>query len=142
MRRTDCPALWVLLVSVAFTAAACSKHETSTSNTAGTTTGTGMSIDFKTESEPPTSGDNAVEVMVMKDGKPVTDATVTAVFSMPAMPSMNMPEMKSTATLEPKGDGRYAGVGQMSMAGTWNVLVRVTRGSEELGTHSLSVVAK
>ena len=141
MSRTHRPALWVLIAIVAVTAAACSKNETSPA-TAGTTTGAGMSIDFKTASNPPTSGDNPVEVVVMKDGKPVTDATVTAVFTMPAMPSMNMPEMKNTTTLDPQGGGRYAGVGQMSMAGTWNVLIKVARGSDELGTHSLSIVAK
>ena len=141
MRRTGRLAPWILMLVLAVVAPACSKNETS-SATAGTTTGSGMSIDFRTESNPPKSGDNAVEVVVMKDGKPVADATVTAVFSMPAMPSMNMPEMKSTTTLAPQGDGRYAGVGQMSMAGTWNVLVTVARGSNELGTHSLSIVAK
>jgi hypothetical protein len=81
-------------------------------------------------------------VTVTKDGAPVSDAAVTAVFSMPPMPSMNMPEMRSTATLAPHGDGRYRGTGQLSMAGTWNVRVTVTRDSKELGTKSLSIVAK
>ena len=81
-------------------------------------------------------------VTVVKDGAPVSDAAVTAVFSMPAMPSMNMPEMRSTATLRPDGDGRYRGTGQLSMTGTWNVRVIVTRDSKELGSKSLSIVAK
>ena len=73
---------------------------------------------------------------------PVSDATVTAVFSMPAMPSMNMPAMRTTVTLAPDGEGRYRGTGQLSMAGTWNVHVTATRDSKELGSKSLSIVAK
>ena len=61
---------------------------------------------------------------------------------MPAMPSMNMPEMRSTATLAPAGDGRYRGTGHLSMAGTWNVMVTVTRAGEELGTNRLSIVVR
>jgi len=101
-----------------------------------------MEIGFRSESAPLSSGENTFVVTVTKDGTPVTDAAVTAVFSMPAMPSMNMPEMRSTATLTPDGDGRYRGPGHLSMAGTWNVRVTVTRDSKELGTKNLSIVAK
>lgn len=121
---------------------ACSKSEPSPPATAGMTAGAGMVIEFRSESDPPKSGDNTFEVTIRKDGALVTDATVTAAFSMPAMPSMNMPEMHSTATLAAQGDGRYRGTGQLSMAGTWNVVVRVSRGAEELGSHRLSIVAK
>ena len=121
---------------------ACSTSEVPPAVTQGTTTGEGMDIGFRSESAPPTAGDNLFEVTVTKDGAPVSDATVTAVFSMPAMPSMNMPEMRSTATLAPDGEGRYRGTGRLSMAGTWNVRVTVTRDSKELGTKSLSIVAK
>jgi nitrogen fixation protein FixH len=108
----------------------------------GTTTGAGMEIGFRAEAEPPRVGDNAFEVTVRKDGAPLADATVTAVLSMPAMPSMNMPEMHSNATLATVGEGRYRGIGQLSMAGTWNVTVTVSRGAEELGTTRLSIVVK
>ena len=43
-------------------------------------------------------GDNTFEVMVTQDGKPVTDAMVSTEFYMPAMPSMNMPEMRTKTT--------------------------------------------
>lgn len=110
--------------------------------THGTTTGAGMEIGFRSDVEPPRSGDNTFEVTVTKDGTPVGDAVVTATFSMPAMPSMNMPEMRTTATLVPNGDGRYHGSARLSMAGTWSVRVTVSRGSQELGTKSLSIVAR
>ena len=87
-------------------------------------------------------GDNQVEVVVTENGAPVTDATVEAVFSMPAMPSMNMPAMRSAAPLTHAGEGRYRGTGELSMGGTWNVTVTASRGGQEIGRTNLSVVAK
>jgi Cu(I)/Ag(I) efflux system membrane fusion protein/cobalt-zinc-cadmium efflux system membrane fusion protein len=102
-----------------------------------------LTVTFDSEPNPPAEGDNTFEVTVKQaDGSPVTDATVTTVFSMPAMPSMNMPAMRSEATLQHEDDGRYRGTGQLEMGGTWNVAVSVARGSEELGSRRFSVVAK
>jgi hypothetical protein len=101
-----------------------------------------MEIGFRSEADPPTAGNNAFEVTVSKDGSPISDAKVDAVFSMPAMPAMNMPAMRTSATLTPAGGGRYRGTGQLSMAGTWSVQVTVARNGQELGTKSLSIVAK
>ena len=102
-----------------------------------------LSIAFRSEPDPPEAGDNTFEVTVKQpDGSPVMDATVTTVFSMPAMPSMNMPAMRGTATLAHKASGRYRGSGQLSMGGTWNMIVTVSRGSEELGSKKFSLVAK
>ena len=101
-----------------------------------------LNIAFRSDPEPPEAGDNTFEVTVKQaDGSPVTDATVTIVFSMPGMPSMNMPAMRSTATLAHEASGRYRGTGQLSMDGTWNVIVTVSRGPEELGSKKFSVVA-
>ncbi len=107
------------------------------------TAGQELSISFRSEPDPPEAGDNTFEVTVKQpDGSPVMDATVTTVFSMPAMPSMNMPAMRGTATLAHKASGRYRGSGQLSMGGTWNMIVTVSRGSEELGSKKFSLVAK
>lgn len=106
-------------------------------------TGQELSIAFRSEPDPPQAGNNTFEVAVKQpDGSPVTDATVTTVFSMPAMPSMNMPAMRSTATLAHEASGRYRGSGFLSMSGTWNVMVTVSRGPDQLGSKQLSVVVK
>jgi YtkA-like len=103
----------------------------------------GVTIDFRSEPDPPKSGDNTIEVTVRQpDGTPVTDAAVTAVFLMPAMPAMNMPAMRSETKLTHVEGGLYRGMGQLSMAGTWNVTVTATREGEPLGRRSFSVVAK
>ena len=99
-------------------------------------------ITFKSEPATPLVGENALEVMVMQDGKPVNDAQVSVEFQMPAMPQMNMAEMKNKTELSPAGNGVYRGKGQVMMAGDWNVTVTATRSGQELGTRKLTVTAK
>ena len=107
------------------------------------TSAEGLNIRYQSRPDPPESGDNTIEVIVRQpDGSPITDAAVTAVFSMPAMPAMNMPAMRSDAPLTHAGNGTYRGTGQLSMGGTWNVNVTVSRGTETLGTSRFSIVAK
>lgn len=106
-------------------------------------TGARVSVEFRSEPDPPQSGENAYQVTVTQpDGTPVTDAAVTAVFSMPPMPAMNMPAMRSDASLTHVGNGAYRGTGQLSMSGTWNVEVSVARGTEPPETARFSIVAE
>ena len=103
----------------------------------------GVALDFRSDPDPLKAGDNSIEVTVRQpDGTPVTDAVVTAVFLMPAMPAMNMPEMRSESQLTYIDNGRYRGTGQLSMSGTWNVTVTATRQGEPVGRRSFSIVAK
>jgi hypothetical protein len=140
----------VCLCAVLASAAACTSDETApaTSGDASRAASTraepgGVTVQFSSTPDPPASGTNAFEVAVHgPDGAPVTDATVTAVFSMPAMPSMNMPAMRSEAPLAHAGDGRYRGNGDLSMAGTWNVAVTVTREGAPVAVKRFSVVVK
>ena len=65
---------------------------------AGPSAGNGqlVAIAFRSEPDPPAAGDNTFEVVVTQpDGSPVTDATVEAVFSMPAMPASRTPPRPS-----------------------------------------------
>jgi multidrug efflux pump subunit AcrA (membrane-fusion protein) len=88
-------------------------------------------------------GDNEVKVTARTaDGRPVTNAQVAAVFSMPAMPSMNMPPMHSDAVLNHVGDGVYAGTGSIAMSGRWEVTVSATRHGEPMGTARTTLVAR
>lgn len=110
---------------------------------AGAAESGGLSIGFTSTPDPMRAGENLVEITVRQpDGSPVTDGTVTAVFSMPAMPAMNMPAMRSDTTLAHLADGKYRGNSQLSMGGTWNVAVTVSRAGERIGSRRLSIVAK
>ncbi len=109
----------------------------------GVTPGSSVAIDFASTPDPLEAGDNTIAVTVKQpDGSPVTDASVTAVFSMPAMPAMNMPAMRSESALTHVGNGRYQGTGELSMSGTWNVAIMAFRESAPLGTRRFSIVAK
>ncbi|MGD0628131.1 MAG: efflux RND transporter periplasmic adaptor subunit [Terracidiphilus sp.] len=87
-------------------------------------------IEFHADSDPLKAGeDNPFHVnLTDASGKPIADARVTVTLIMPAMPSMNMPEMKSSFQLPwTAAQKMYMGKGQPPMAGTWNVLVEATR---------------
>lgn len=149
MRVTTRIAVMMVGVAGLLATASCSQGSSPSSGAGATPAATQsiaagqVTVTFATEPDPPKAGDNSVVVTVKQpDGTPVTDGSVTAVFSMPAMPSMNMPAMRSEAMLAHQGGGTYRGTGQLSMSGTWNVTVSVSRSGQELGSARLSVVAK
>jgi hypothetical protein len=103
----------------------------------------GLHLSFATDPNPPQAGSNSVQVSVTQaDGKPLVDATVTAIFYMPAMPSMSMPEMRSSFPLESTGGGIYRGTGDLVMSGTWDVTVNVVRNGEKLASGKYTVIAR
>ena len=75
-------------------------------------------------------------------GKPIDEAEVTVQFFMPAMPTMNMPAMKSDAKLASAGRGVYRGSGHVMTPGRWDVTVTVVRGGQRIGSKQLPVVAR
>jgi hypothetical protein len=100
-------------------------------------------IGFRNTPDPPRSGPNSMEVTLKRtDGTAVSDAQVTVVYFMPAMPSMSMPAMKISVTLQPAGPGVYRGSGSLVMAGTWNVTITAARAGKPLGSRKLSVIAR
>jgi hypothetical protein len=101
-----------------------------------------VDITFKSEPDPPKMGENTLEVMVMADGKPVTDADVAVEFYMPAMPAMNMAEMRNSVPLKHDSEGRYRGTGNVMMSGNWDATVRVRRGGQEIGSEKFPITAK
>jgi len=131
------------LASVLLLGTACGDDRSAAPPAAQSGSSTGaLSITFRTLGTPQ-SGENKVEAVVKQaDGKPVTDANVAVTFRMPAMPSMNMPEMHSTTALTHQGDGRYVGTGQLEMAGSWNVTVNVSRNGAQVASSRFALQAK
>ena len=87
-----------------------------------------LTVDVKIDKNPPISGTNNMEIVV-KDagGKAVTDAKVLVEYSMPAMPGMPAMNYKTDAQL--KGDA-YKAAMNLSMSGSWNVSIKVTRANK------------
>ena len=98
---------------------------------------------LRTQPAPPRSGKNDFEV-TLKDaaGRPVADAEVSLAFYMPAMPAMNMAEMRSTVTLPSAGNGVYKASGTLGMAGDWDVTITAVRKGRTLGTNKVRLTAK
>ena len=102
-----------------------------------------LDITFRSQPDPPKTGDNQFEVTVKdSSGRPVDDAEVSVQFFMAAMPSMNMPAMRNEIKLDPARGGVYRGPGQLLVAGRWDATVIVTRRGQRLGSKQLPVVAR
>ena len=91
-----------------------------------------LSVVVKMDSSPAVLGDNGV-VVTVKDaaGKEVTDAGVKLEYSMPAMPGM--PAMNYGAVLA-LNKNVYQGKLNFSMAGPWNIAVKIMRGGKTVST--------
>ena len=96
-------------------------------------------VEVKIDKNPPIVGDNNITIEI-KDasGKYVTDAKVKVEYSMPAMPGM--PAMNYKTDTELKGDEYKAKI-NLSMSGSWNVAVKITR-SGKTATMKFNVDAR
>jgi Cu(I)/Ag(I) efflux system membrane fusion protein/cobalt-zinc-cadmium efflux system membrane fusion protein len=102
-----------------------------------------LDITFRTRPDPPRTGDVTFEAIVKgTEGHPVTDADVSAVLFMPAMPSMSHPAMRIEARLAHASEGTYRGTGQVPMAGRWDVTVNVSRDGQRVASRQLGIVAR
>jgi RND family efflux transporter MFP subunit len=102
-------------------------------------------IDLRADNNPLKAGaDNVFSAAVAgPDGKPIPDAHVTVTLVMPAMPSMGMPEMKSTFELPwSAGKQMYVGNGQPGMSGSWSVTVEARRNGAVIATIHTHLSAK
>ena len=132
----------VLIVASSLVVSGCGNGNEQSAEPASPVSTGDVEVTFKSEPDPPKAGDNTFDVMVMSAGQPVTDADVSVEFFMPAMPSMKMPEMRSTVTLKHEGGGRYRGTGNVMMAGSWDATISVKRGGQVVGTHKVPITAK
>jgi RND family efflux transporter MFP subunit len=102
-----------------------------------------LDIAFRTTPDPPKTGESEFEVTVKgANGQPITDADVAVQLFMPAMPTMNMPAMRNETKLPHVGSGVYRGMGQVLMAGHWDVTVVVSKGGQQLGRKQLALAAR
>jgi hypothetical protein len=89
-------------------------------------------LDFHADADPMKVGQDNSFSATLTDGagRVLTDARITVTLVMPAMPAMNMPEMKSSFGLTWEASRQmYVGRGQPGAAGTWNVLVEARKGA-------------
>jgi Cu(I)/Ag(I) efflux system membrane fusion protein len=100
-------------------------------------------LTLRTEPDPPQGAkENTLHVTLLDAaGKAIPDAQVRLTFVMPAMPAMNMAEMRNSAELKWTGS-EYVGPITIMMAGGWNVSVEARRGGELLATSQLHVNAR
>jgi RND family efflux transporter MFP subunit len=102
-------------------------------------------IDFHANADPMRAGeDNTFHVnLTDANGKPIRDAQVAVTLIMPAMPSMGMPEMKSSFNLPwMEAQQKYMGKGQPGMAGTWNVVVEARKNGSVIAAFHTHLSAK
>lgn len=86
------------------------------------------SVEIRMDKETPVVGANNLSITITdKAGKAVTDAKVLVTASMPAMPGMPAMENKADAKLD---GGKYKAKIDLSMAGSWNMSVRITQGGK------------
>jgi Cu(I)/Ag(I) efflux system membrane fusion protein len=93
--------------------------------------------------DPPRTGENIVEVRVCDaNGRPVTDVDVEVLFSMAAMPAMNMPAMRAEARLTRLDNGTYRGRVTIPRDGRWDVTVTALRQGLSIVARQTSLVAR
>jgi Cu(I)/Ag(I) efflux system membrane fusion protein/cobalt-zinc-cadmium efflux system membrane fusion protein len=102
-------------------------------------------IDLHADNNPLKAGEDNVfhASLTGADGKPIPDAHVTVTLIMPAMPSMGMPEMKSSFELAWSASQQmYLGKGQPGMTGSWSVTVEARRNGAVIATLRTHLSAK
>jgi multidrug efflux pump subunit AcrA (membrane-fusion protein) len=102
-----------------------------------------VTVDFSSTPSPPHKGANIFRVKLTgADGAPITGASVTVTFFMPAMPAMGMAAVRNVVTLSDKGAGAYEGPGQLQSGGSWQVTIVATKNGQTIGQKQLSVTAE
>jgi RND family efflux transporter MFP subunit len=110
--------------------------------TPATTVAQTANVEFTTQPSPPQKGGNMFRVKLTdSSGKPISAAQVTVTFYMPAMPAMAMATMRTTASLNDKGNGLYEGNGDLGSGGTWQVSITAQKNGQTLASKQLNVSA-
>jgi nitrogen fixation protein FixH len=102
-------------------------------------------IDFHADSNPMKTGEDNQFLVSLTDaaGKPIRDAQVTVTLIMPAMPAMNMPEMKNSFSLPwMESQQMYMGKGQAPTPGNWSVFVEARRNGNVIASSHTHLSAR
>jgi hypothetical protein len=102
-------------------------------------------LDFHVDSGAAKAGEDAPfhASLTNANGKQIGDAHVIVTLVMPAMPSMGMPEMRSSFELFWNSNRQmYIGSGQAPMPGSWNVSVEARKNGAAIATFHTHLNAK
>jgi hypothetical protein len=124
LRRITMKRLFVCFVLLLFVAGIAYAKDFEVKKKAGE-----YNVEVKIDKNPPIAGENNLEIQI-KDaaGKNLSDAKVSVNYSMPAMPGM--PPMNYKTEAELKGN-TYKAKMNLSMAGPWQVAVKITRAGKK-----------
>jgi YtkA-like protein len=100
-------------------------------------------ITLRTEPNPAKgSQENTFHLSVTDaNGKPVSDAAVKITLVMPAMPQMNMAEMRVSPVVAWNGSD-YSGKANIPSAGLWNMNVEVLKQNRVIASKKTQLAAK
>ncbi|MGC2062046.1 MAG: FixH family protein [Thermodesulfovibrionales bacterium] len=88
----------------------------------------GYNVVMKIDRNPPIAGDNRVSIEVADaSGRCACDADVIIEYFRPAKQGMPALDYKAGTRLK---RGRYVGKIRLSMAGSWNIAVKISRGDK------------
>jgi Cu(I)/Ag(I) efflux system membrane fusion protein/cobalt-zinc-cadmium efflux system membrane fusion protein len=97
-------------------------------------------VEITTNPSPPRKGSNEVLITVRdSSGRQVTDAQVSVVFFMPAMPGMGMSAMRIEANATQKENGVYAATVNLESGGSWSVSVTANKNGNQIASRQLSM---
>jgi multidrug efflux pump subunit AcrA (membrane-fusion protein) len=100
-------------------------------------------LTYRTDPDPLKGGAPAKFYVQLTDaaGKAISDAKVSVTLVMPAMPSMNMPEMRAAGDLAWNGK-EYSGTINVPMAGPWSTTFEATRNGQILASQHARLSAR
>jgi Cu(I)/Ag(I) efflux system membrane fusion protein/cobalt-zinc-cadmium efflux system membrane fusion protein len=101
-----------------------------------------IGVALTTDPSPAKKGTNTFRVKLTdQGGQPITGAEVTVTLSMAAMPSMNMPAMKTVVKGADQGGGIYEGKSDLASGGIWQVTITARQNGKTIATKKLTLKA-
>jgi hypothetical protein len=98
--------------------------------------------DLTSDPNPPRKGSNVFRVKLTDaNGGSVSGAEVSVTFFMAAMPAMGMAAMRTSVSLNDKGNGVYEGSGELGSGGTWQATIAAKKNGQVIVNKQLNVNA-